>query len=237
MLCIDPSSKLSGGSILGDKTRMTELSRNDRAFVRPSPTSGALGGLTCTTSESILACEASGLGDITFVESVGVGQNEVDIDMACDMVILLLSPGGGDSLQGVKKGIVEVADFFVVNKADGDLKASARHTAGDYGSALCYVRRKSRDWTPPVLLASSTTGEGIAEVWRAIQLFCENMSTNGEMERKRIKQRQFWVEKHVEDLVKQHMRSNNFRRSLSSSKVSSRAVARQLFNSIVNRQC
>ena len=146
VLAVDPSSPRTGGSILGDKTRMEELSRNQSAFIRPSPSSGTLGGVARRTRESVLVCEAAGF-DVVLVETVGVGQSETAVADLVDMFILLIVPGGGDELQGIKKGIVELADLIVVNKADGDLMPAAERARRDYGAALHFLRTTS-DWYP-----------------------------------------------------------------------------------------
>src|SRR5689334_4752463 len=160
VLAVDPSSRRSGGSILGDKTRMEMLSRRSEAFIRPSPSGGTLGGVARRTREALLLCEAAG-HDVVLVETVGVGQSEVAVAGMVDVFVLLLAPGAGDDLQGVKRGIVELADVVVVNKSDGDLADLARHTAGDYAHALHLVGPAQ------VLLASARESMGIVEVWDA----------------------------------------------------------------------
>src|SRR5947208_3828114 len=162
VLAVDPSSTRSGGSILGDKTRMEELTRSPHAFVRPSPTSGTLGGVARRTREALLLCEAAGF-DVVLVETVGVGQSEVKVAAMVDLFLVLVAPGGGDELQGLKRGIMELADLVVVNKADGDLAATAAHTAADYAAALHLVRPRTPVWTPRVLTCSALTGLGIPE--------------------------------------------------------------------------
>ena len=150
VLAVDPSSTRSGGSILGDKTRMEQLTRSPHAFVRPSPTGGTLGGVARRTREAMLLCEAAGF-DVVLVETVGVGQSEVKVAAMVDLFLVLVAPGGGDELQGLKRGIMELADLVVVNKADGDLAAAAAHTAADYAAALHLVRPRIAGWTPRVL--------------------------------------------------------------------------------------
>ena len=167
VLAVDPSSKRSGGSILGDKTRMGELTRHRDAFVRPSPTGGTLGGVARRTREAMLVCEAAGF-DVVIVETVGVGQSEVAVEGMVDCFVLLIAPGGGDELQGIKRGIMELADLVLVNKADGELAAVAGTTASDYAAALHLVRPKTSAWTPRVLLCSALEGRGIDEAWAAI---------------------------------------------------------------------
>lgn len=170
VLAVDPSSTRSGGSILGDKTRMEQLTRSPDAFVRPSPTGGTLGGVARRTREALLLCEAAGF-DVVLVETVGVGQSEVKVAAMVDLFLVLVAPGGGDELQGLKRGIMELADLVVVNKADGELAAVAAHTAADYAAALHLVRPRLPGWTPRVLTCSALTGSGIPEVWDAVAEF------------------------------------------------------------------
>jgi LAO/AO transport system kinase len=170
VLAVDPSSTRSGGSILGDKTRMEQLTRSPHAFVRPSPTGGTLGGVARRTREALLLCEAAGF-DVVLVETVGVGQSEVKVAAMVDLFLVLVAPGGGDELQGLKRGIMELADLVVVNKADGALAETAAHTAADYGAALHLVRPRLQGWTPRVLTCSALTGTGIPEVWDAVAEF------------------------------------------------------------------
>src|SRR6476469_9811206 len=159
VLAVDPSSVRSGGSILGDKTRMEQLSRRPEAFIRPSPSSGTLGGVARRTREAMLVCEAASF-DVVLVETVGVGQSEVAVAGMVDVFLLLLAPGAGDDLQGVKRGIVELADLVVVNKADGALADLARHTAADYANAVHLLRARTDGWAPRVLSCSALLGEG-----------------------------------------------------------------------------
>jgi len=170
VLAVDPSSTRSGGSILGDKTRMEQLTRSPDAFVRPSPTGGTLGGVARRTREALLLCEAAGF-DVVLVETVGVGQSEVKVAAMVDLFLVLVAPGGGDELQGLKRGIMELADLVVVNKADGDLAAVAAHTAADYAAALHLVRPRIPAWTPRVLTCSALTGVGIPDIWAAVAEF------------------------------------------------------------------
>jgi GTPase len=171
VLAVDPSSTRSGGSILGDKTRMEQLTRSPNAFVRPSPTGGTLGGVARRTREAMLLCEAAGF-DVVLVETVGVGQSEVKVAGMVDLFTVLVSPGGGDELQGIKRGIMELADLVVVNKADGELAATANATASDYASALHLVRPRNPWWTPRVVTCSALLGAGIDELWAVVEEFC-----------------------------------------------------------------
>jgi LAO/AO transport system kinase len=170
VLAVDPSSTQSGGSILGDKTRMEELTRSRAAFVRPSPTGGMLGGVARRTRETILLCEAAQF-DVVLVETVGVGQSEVQVAAMVDLFLVLVAPGAGDELQGLKRGIMELADLVVVNKADGELAAAATVTESEYASALHLVRPRHARWAPRVLQCSALVGDGIDEVWGAVEAF------------------------------------------------------------------
>lgn len=192
VLAVDPSSKRSGGSILGDKTRMEELSRNPSAFIRPSPAGVTLGGVARRTREAMLVCEAAGF-DVILVETVGVGQSETAVAEMTDMFLLLLLPGGGDELQGLKKGIVELADMILVNKADGDLVETARRSVAEYTSALRMLRPASPNWTVPVQSCSARTGDGIAEAWSRIEAFRDALGASGEIARRRSAQALDWL--------------------------------------------
>jgi LAO/AO transport system kinase len=187
VLAVDPSSRRTGGSILGDKTRMEHLARHERAFIRPSPSGGTLGGVARRTAESILAVEAAGY-DVVIVETVGVGQSETAVADMADIFLLLLQPGAGDDLQGIKKGIVELADLIVVNKADGDLANAANRAVADYRAALHLLRPASKHWSPPVLPASAVTNKGLPEVWRTIGSYAEIMQREGLWQSRREEQ-------------------------------------------------
>jgi LAO/AO transport system kinase len=205
VVAIDPSSSLTGGSILGDKTRMTTLSANPNAFVRPCPTGGTLGGVAQHTNEVVTLCEAGG-HDIVVVETVGLGQSEIAIHDTVDMLMLLVPPAGGDELQGVKKGIMELVDLVVVNKADGDLLAPARHSATDFMHSLQLTRRKSPNWAPVVKLCSALEKTNISGVWHQVELFREAMEASGELDVKRRRQSMAWawteVQHELMDLVR-----------------------------------
>lgn len=170
VLAVDPSSRLGGGSILGDKTRMTRLAGEAKAFIRPSPTGGTLGGVARRTREAMLVAEAAGY-DVVLVETVGVGQSETAVADMTDMFLLMLLPGSGDDLQGIKRGIVELADLILVNKADGALKELASRTAADYQHALRLLHPASPGWTPEVQICSALEGLGIPEAWATIERF------------------------------------------------------------------
>jgi LAO/AO transport system kinase len=171
---------------------MEQLVRSPSAFIRPSPTGGTLGGVARRTREAMLLCEAAGF-DVVLVETVGVGQSEVAVDAMVDLFLLLLAPGGGDELQGIKRGIVELADLVVVNKADGDLAAAARSAASDYSSALRLLRPKQAGWEPRVLTASALEGTGVHDVWAAIEEFRATLDAAGELERRRAQQAGDWM--------------------------------------------
>jgi len=192
VLAIDPSSKRSGGSILGDKTRMEALSRQPAAFIRPSPARGTLGGVARRTREAMLLVEAAGF-DVVIVETVGVGQSETAVADMVDMFLLLLAPGGGDELQGLKKGIVELADALIVNKADGDLKAAAGRTAAEYRNALRLLHPSTAAWNPPVMLCSALTGAGVAEVWATALRYRAAMEPAGLWAAHRAAQARAWL--------------------------------------------
>jgi LAO/AO transport system kinase len=187
VLAVDPSSRRTGGSILGDKTRMEELSRHEAAFIRPSPSGGTLGGVARRTRESILLCEAAGF-DVILVETVGVGQSETAVADMVDLFCLLLLPSAGDELQGIKKGIVELAELILVNKADGATKAAAHQAVADYKSALRLLRPISPLWQPEVMPVSAVAGDGLAAVWAAIQRHAEALDAAGEKHARRSAQ-------------------------------------------------
>lgn len=192
VLAIDPSSARTGGSILGDKTRMELLARDPNAFIRPSPSGGTLGGVARRTREAMLLTEAAGY-DVVIIETVGVGQSETAVADMVDMFVLLLSPGGGDELQGIKRGIMELADIIVVNKADGELLPAARRAQMEYKTALHLMRPKNASWTPNVLLASALKGEGLPEVWAAAASHHEALNEAGELDRLRAAQARAWM--------------------------------------------
>ncbi len=201
VLAVDPSSALSGGSILGDKTRMPQLAQSPQAFIRPSPTAGSLGGVARRTREAMLLCEAAGY-NVVIVETVGVGQSETEVASMTDMFLLLLLPGSGDELQGIKKGIVELADLLVVNKADGDLAAQAKRVRADYAAAVRILTPASPHWQPKVLTASAMEGTGIADVWQAVQDYMRIMRESDEITRRRTHQSVDWMWKEIHESLK-----------------------------------
>jgi len=191
VLAVDPSSARSGGSILGDKTRMARLSAAPEAFIRPSPAAGSLGGVARRTREAMLVCEAAGY-DVVLVETVGVGQSEITVASMVDFFLVLMLPGAGDELQGIKKGIIEIADALAVNKADGDNVARAGRAAAEYKSALRLFRHNSANWDPPVLTVSALEARGMDEVWAAITSHHETLGASGELEQARRQQQRAW---------------------------------------------
>ena len=192
VLAVDPSSERSGGSILGDKTRMEELARRPEVFIRPSPAGRTLGGVARRTREAMLLCEAAGY-DAVFVETVGVGQSETAVADMVDLFCLLVSPGGGDDLQGIKRGVMELAELAVVTKADGELAAAANRAAGDLRHALHLMRPVHPGWTPQVLLASAFEGTGLAEIWDAVLDHRETLRADGALDRMRAEQLRRWL--------------------------------------------
>jgi GTPase len=192
VLAVDPSSQRSGGSILGDKTRMQTLAQAPEAFIRPSPTGGSLGGVARRSREAALACEAAGYGVIV-IETVGVGQSETAVAEMVDCFALLLAPGGGDDLQGIKRGIIELADLVLINKADGDLAAAAQRAKADYQGALHLLRPATPAWAPEVLACSALHDQGVQEVWQAVQRHRKALEQAGELAAKRARQARSWL--------------------------------------------
>ena len=195
VLAVDPASKRGGGAILGDKTRMAELARSPAAFIRPSSAGVARGGVARRTREAILICEAAGF-DAVLVETVGVGQAETAVAEIVDMFVLILPPAGGDELQGIKRGIFELADLVLVNKADGELAAAARRSVADYASALRLIRPPLPEWQVPVRAVSALEGTGIAEVWAEVERFRATLERTGAWSRRRAEQARaaLWAE-------------------------------------------
>ena len=192
VLAVDPSSSRTGGSILGDKTRMARLAVDDRAFIRPSPAAGTLGGVARATRESMLVLEAAG-HDVVIVETVGVGQSETVVHGMVDIFVVLMLAGAGDELQGIKKGVLELADLLAVNKADGDNASRAALAAGDYRRALHLLQPASENWAPPVLTCSGLTGDGLDEIWEQIELHREKLTASGERAERRRGQQLEWM--------------------------------------------
>ena len=189
---VDPTSTVTGGSILGDKTRMQRLANDPDAFVRPSPSAGTLGGVTRTTRETLLVLEAAGF-DVVLVETVGVGQSEILVARMVDFFLALMLPGAGDELQGIKKGLLELADLIAVNKADGDNAKAARTAARGYSAALRLPQPSSPSWTPPVVTCSGLTGEGLSELWAHIEAHRAVLTASGEWDERRRGQQLAWM--------------------------------------------
>jgi LAO/AO transport system kinase len=207
VLAVDPSSTRTGGSILGDKTRMARLAVDDNAFVRPSPSSGTLGGVAAKTRETMLICEAAG-HDVVLVETVGIGQSETAVADMTDFFLALMLPGAGDELQGIKKGLVELADMIAVNKADGDNIQRARSAAGEYRAALHILTPRSPNWTPPVVTYSALTGEGVAAMWSQVLLHRDRLTQSGELAARRREQQVKWMWAMLEDRVSARLKSD-----------------------------
>ena len=200
VLAVDPSSARSGGSILGDKTRMERLSREPAAFIRPSPSQAQLGGVARRTREAVSLCEAAGF-DVVLIETVGVGQSETLVAEMTDLFILLMAPAGGDELQGVKRGIMEMADMILVNKADGDLKPAALRTMADYAGALRLLRRRPQDpeGFPKAVTVSALAEEGLKAAWEDMQALAAWRRENGHFARRRAAQARHWFETEVRE--------------------------------------
>jgi LAO/AO transport system kinase len=200
VLAVDPSSARSGGSILGDKTRMERLSRERNAFIRPSPAQSQLGGVARRTREAIDLCEAAGF-DVVLIETVGVGQSETMVAEMCDLFLLLLAPAGGDELQGVKRGIMEMADILLVNKADGELKRQAVRTCADYSGALRLLRKRPQDpqGFPKAMTVSAIERNGLDAAWSEMTALADWRRENGHFDARRAEQARFWFEAEVRD--------------------------------------
>ena len=204
VLAIDPSSAMTRGSILGDKTRMERLSRDKNAFIRPSPTGGVLGGVAGKTREAILLCEAAGY-DVILVETVGTGQSEVALRSMVDFLLLLLITGAGDELQGIKKGVIEIADAVAINKADGDNIAAAKAARAQFERALRYIAPATVGWATRSLTTSSLTGAGIAEIWTTVGEFIETTKRSSRFEQRRAQQRKEWLHSALEGKLREYL--------------------------------
>ena len=198
VLAVDPSSSVTGGAILGDKTRMEQLSREKNAFIRPSPAGGTLGGVSRKSRETMLLCEAAGY-DVILVETVGVGQSETTVRSMVDFFLVVVLTGAGDDLQGVKKGVIELADAILVNKADGDNKTKALVTRADYEQILHYLRPATEGWTTKAYTCSAYTGEGIQEIWDVAMEYIDQMKGTGQLESRRQQQNLTWVREMTDD--------------------------------------
>ncbi|PIE23684.1 MAG: methylmalonyl Co-A mutase-associated GTPase MeaB [Planctomycetota bacterium] len=207
VLAVDPSSSVTGGSILGDKTRMEKLSRNKNAFIRPSPSGGALGGVARKSRETMVVCEAAGY-DTILVETVGVGQSEITVRSMVDMFILVQIAGAGDELQGIKKGVMERSDMIVVNKADGDNKTRAQTTRAEYAKILHYLQPSTEGWESKALACSAVTGEGLDDLWETIKVFETNTRDSGVFTKRRQQQNIEWVNSLVQEYLNRNFYNN-----------------------------
>ena len=207
VLAVDPSSTISRGSILGDKTRMELLAREKNAFIRPSPSGGSLGGVTRKSRETMLLCEAAGY-DTILVETVGVGQSETTVRSMVDFFLLVVITGAGDDLQGIKKGILELADAIVVNKADGDNRQKALTARADYEQILHYLRPSTEGWKSQALTCSALSGEGIADIWLEVQKFRETAQASGAYARRRQEQLLQWVRTMTDEYLRNRIEQN-----------------------------
>ncbi|NIM11223.1 MAG: methylmalonyl Co-A mutase-associated GTPase MeaB [Candidatus Aminicenantes bacterium] len=207
VLTVDPSSTITKGSILGDKTRMEKLSRLQGCFIRPSPSGGTLGGVTRKTRETILICEAAGY-DVVLIETIGVGQSEIAVRSMVDFFLLVMIAGAGDELQGIKKGVMELADALMVNKADGRNKAHALRAKNEYAMALKYLAPATKGWETKAYTCSALTGEGIREIWENIKTFERITKQTGVFKERRQRQSIDWVFSMIEDYLKENFYSN-----------------------------
>ena len=243
VLSVDPSSAISGGSILGDKTRMETLSRRDEAYIRPSPTGTTLGGVTRRSREAVILCEAAGF-DVVFVETVGVGQSETKVADMTDMFVLLLLPGAGDELQGIKRGIVELADLILINKADDDLVALAAQAAAEYRNALRLLHPRSANWEVRVECCSARDGGGIAEAWQAVLEHHETLKSTGQFQSRRAAQARDWMWSELNDNLIEALQSDpdvqkqipEFEAAASEGRIPPTIAARRLLETFLNRQ-
>lgn len=207
VLAVDPTSKRTGGSILGDKTRMARLAVHPNAYIRPSPTSGTLGGVTRKTRETMALVEAAGF-DVIIVETVGVGQSEVAVADMVDFFLVLLLPGGGDDLQGIKKGIIEIADMIAINKADGENVARAGAAAAEYRNALHILAPQSATWSPPVITISGATNKGLDELWSKVIQHRDLTQASGEFDERRQRQAVAWMRDMLEERLMAALKAN-----------------------------
>lgn len=207
VLAIDPSSQQSGGSILGDKTRMETLASDKRAYIRPSPAGTTLGGVSAKTREAMLLCEAAGY-DVILIETVGVGQSEIAVKGMVDFFLLLMLSGAGDELQGIKKGIIEMCDALVINKADGENLEKAKKAKREYANALHLFPPKGNSWNPQVKICSGLSGFGLPEIWEMIQDYQQKMLSNGFFHANRAEQRISWMHDHIKFLLEHKFYQN-----------------------------
>ncbi|HLT15496.1 MAG TPA: methylmalonyl Co-A mutase-associated GTPase MeaB [Acidimicrobiales bacterium] len=242
VLAVDPSSARTGGSILGDKTRMSELSRHPDAFIRPSPSGATLGGVARRTREAMLLCEAAGF-DVVLIETVGVGQSEVAVADLVDLFLFVASPAGGDELQGIKRGIMELADLIVVNKADGDLVPAAQRAASDLRKAVHLLRPKRLDWTVEVLTCSAFREEDVARLWEALAAAHARLVESGALERLRAEQAVSWMWSEVREQLLARLDDPDLRElrasvsdAVASGALSATSGARRLLDALEERR-
>ncbi|MGD8453473.1 MAG: methylmalonyl Co-A mutase-associated GTPase MeaB [Phycisphaerae bacterium] len=207
VLAIDPSSGISGGSILGDKTRMAQLAIDPNAFIRPSPSAGTLGGVASKTRETMLACEAAGF-DVVLIETVGVGQSETVVADMTDCFLALMLPGAGDELQGIKRGLLEFADLIAVNKADGDNVPAAERAAAEYRSALHFMQPRLADWTPPVVTCSARRNTGLCEIWEQVTAYRQLLEQTGVLQARRREQTLRWMWTMVDEQLRANLKAH-----------------------------
>ncbi len=237
VLAVDPSSPTSGGSILGDKTRMEALSTNDQAFIRPSPTSGTLGGVTKTTRESMLLCEAAGF-DVILVETVGVGQSEFEVASMVDCFLVMMLPGAGDSLQGIKRGILEITDIMVINKADGDQEKLALRAKTEYEHAFQFLQPKFENIRVQFLAISALERRGISDTWNRVETFISRLKENGLFESQRTNQNLSWFNRLTEDAIltelwkdsENQVRAKELREKIEKNEISPLAASREMIS-------
>jgi len=235
VLAIDPSSQKSRGSILGDKTRMDSLAADKRAYIRPSPAGSKLGGVSARTREAMLLCEAAG-HDVILIETVGVGQSEIAVKGMVDFFLLLMLSGAGDELQGIKKGIIEMCDALVINKADGDNLEAAKRAKREYANALHLFAVQENGWSPKVEICSGLSGQGLDAIWNMVKAFREKMRLNGYFEFNRSNQRTNWMHEHIMYLIENKFYSsddiqavlNNILEKVKTGEVSPIAKAKEL---------
>jgi LAO/AO transport system kinase len=243
VLTVDPSSAISGGSILGDKTRMETLARRPDAYIRPSPSGNTLGGVTRRSRETLLLCEAAGF-DVIFVETVGVGQSETKVAEMTDMFVLLLQPGAGDELQGIKRGIMELADLVLVNQADDGREGLANHSAADYRHALQLLRPRSREWQVEVATCSARDGIGIDAAWDAMTRHQQALESSGELAALRAEQARHWLWSEVQDRLVADLREklgtghpvSELERAVSEGRIPATTAAEQLLDNYLKKQ-
>ena len=241
VLAVDPSSTRTGGSILGDKTRMEQLCGDRNAFIRPSPSAGTLGGVAARTRETMFLCEAAGY-DVILVETVGIGQSETTVADMVDFFLVLMLPGAGDELQGIKKGVLEIADMIAVNKADGDGWARARKAAAQYRAALHIMRPASPNWTPPVMTVSGLANESLDKMWKQVVTHQEKLSATGELQDKRSGQQVRWMWSMLEDRMKALLHENDnvkelltqVEHSVESGSMPASVAVQDIMNSLLN---